>query len=90
MKMSLKIWIRIKNVEKNNQQAQQQNGQNFLPPGLSAIHSLAVNEDDFTYVLTEKVYIFHMITGPRGAPIQDMKKVSFSHSPLCAIYSGLF
>ena len=40
-----------------------------------------VGDTDFIYVLTEKVYILHLIS--------DQKK-SYSHAPLFAIAEGVF
>ena len=43
---------------------------------------MLVGDSDFLYVLTEKVYIFHLIEG--------QTQFSFSHAPLCALAEAVF
>ena len=50
------------------------------------IQNLVVNEDDFMYVQTEKIYILHMIEKKPG--FQD--KTSFSNAPLGCLLDGVF
>lgn len=48
---------------------------------------MVVNDDDFIYIYTEKVYILHLIERKSG----DLRAfTSFTHSPLCALMDGVF
>jgi hypothetical protein len=41
-----------------------------------------IGDGDYIYVLTEKVYIFHLVEGDQ--------MTSFTHAPLCALAEAVF
>lgn len=56
-KISLKIWLRIKNIESESLT-------NYSTGyGMRNAQNLVIGDSDFIYVLTEKIYILHHIEG---------------------------
>ncbi len=49
---------------------------------------MVVNEDDYIYVYTERIYILHLIE--RNFQADTTNYVSYSHSPLCALNEAVF
>lgn len=73
-KITLKLWLRVKNLSS-------------IPidefaETFGEAKTMVVGEADYIYVLTEKVYILHLL---EGTVVQ-----SFSHAPLCALAEGIF
>lgn len=61
-KIALKIWLRIKSLDKFNQAgvvSNQAPGTSYN--GIGSTQNLVVSEDDYVYVKTEKIYILHLI-----------------------------
>lgn len=55
--------------------------------GISSVQTMIVNDDDFIYIYTEKVYILHLIER-KSADLRAF--TSFTNSPLCALMDGVF
>lgn len=51
------------------------------------IQNLVVQEDDFVYVKTEKVYILHMAEKRADGKVNY---ISYTHSPMCVLLEGVF
>jgi len=79
-KLSLTLWLRIKNLNKLGSYTE-----TSMNPLSQGMRTLVVNDEDFIYVKTTKVYILHVIEQK-----EKLSFVSFSHAPLCALQEGIF
>ncbi|CDW81560.1 UNKNOWN [Stylonychia lemnae] len=87
-KIALKIWLRIRNLDKANQSSKVSS----QPPGtayqgIGTAQNLVVSDDDYVYVKTEKIYVLHLV---ERRQMENIVYTSYSHSPMSALLEGVF